>query len=70
MVFEVISVHILILSRSGLSGINVKVSRGLRKDDTLSPLLFIIVMEALNKLLEKVKVLDLLLGVRVGRRSQ
>lgn len=41
-------------------------SRGLRQGDPLSQLLFIIVMEGLNKLIEKARTLQLLRGIEVG----
>lgn len=44
-------------------------SSGLRQSDLLSPLLFIIAMEALNGLLCKADELQLLKGVLVGRRD-
>lgn len=42
----------------------------LRQGNPLSPLLFIVVMKALNKLIERANELDLLRGVWVGRRNQ
>lgn len=44
-----------------------KASRGLRRDDPISPMLFIIVMEALHKLLSRVRETSLFKGLSVGR---
>lgn len=47
-----------------------KSTRGLRKgDDPLSPLLFIFVMEAQHKLIEKAKEVGLVKGIQVGREG-
>lgn len=46
-----------------------KPTRGLRQGDPLSPLLFIIVMEAFNRLLNRAQEQQLIRGVSVGRRG-
>lgn len=45
-------------------------SRGLRQRDPPSPLLSIIVMEALHKLIEQAKNLHMLKGITVGKRNR
>lgn len=55
-----------VLINGGLSAF-FKASRGLRQGDLLSLLLFILYMEALNELMNKVKELHLFKGVGVGR---
>lgn len=48
----------------------IRASRGFRQRDPLSPLLFFIVMETLSRLLERVRELDLIRGVNIGRGRQ
>lgn len=43
-----------------------KASRGLRQDDPLSPLLFLTVMKAFSKLMDRARWLNVLKGVEVG----
>lgn len=52
---------------NGRSSSFFRLSDGLRQGDPLSPLLFIMVLETLSKLLEKVKEVGLLHGVQIGR---
>lgn len=52
----------------GLSSL-FRSTRGLRQGDPLFPLLFIVVMEALCKLIEKAKEVDLLRGIQVAREG-
>lgn len=47
-----------------------KVSRNLRQGDSLSLLLFIIVIKALNRMIEMAKEMNLFSGVWAGRRNQ
>lgn len=44
--------------------------KGLRQGDPLSPFLFNIIVEALNIMLERAKVIGLINGVRVGRNGE
>lgn len=46
-----------------------KASRRLRQGDPLSPILFIMVMEALNKLIEQSRNLNLIKGINVGKEK-
>lgn len=48
----------------------VNASRDLRQGDPLFPLLFILVMEALNKLLEQARTLSLIKGITVGKEKK
>lgn len=58
-----------VLLNGGLSSF-FKASRGLRKGDTLSLLLFIIIMEVLNKLLLKARELHLFKGMKVDMQGE
>lgn len=60
------STSFVVLINGGLSKFFIT-SRGLRQDDPLSPLLFIIVMKALNGLMTKAKDLQVVSGVTMGR---
>ena len=46
-----------------------KMERGLRQGDPLSPFLFVLVGEVLNKLLHKVENIGLIKGIKVGRQE-
>lgn len=55
---------------TGGSSLFFKSSRRLRQGDSLSPLLFLVVMEALHKLIERAKEVGLVRGIQIGRAGK